>query len=80
MFRIGNLKNKQAYQMSEWFAHDAAKAIDGVYHAEFFEGDCSHTSTEFGAWWAIDLGVVREVHAVHIFNRADCCGKSKFIC
>ena len=54
-------------------------AVDGTVWPSFGGGSCSVTDTDPESWWAADLGLKREVYAVSIVNRIDCCGVSQFL-
>ncbi|XP_065826793.1 uncharacterized protein [Oscarella lobularis] len=51
----------------------AAKAIDGVADGRFDVGSTTHTKSQSGAFWEVDLGRTAEITAIVIFNRVDCC-------
>ncbi len=42
---------------------------DGIYAS----GSVSHTNSNAQAWWQVDLGSVRGIGDVVIYNRTDCC-------
>ena len=37
-------------------------------------GSCTHTDKDKDAWWRVDLKRETQIHAVEVYNRADCCG------
>jgi hypothetical protein len=41
-------------------------ALDGAYHC--------HTAEEIDPWWQVDLGMLREIREIRIFNRMDGAG------
>ena len=49
------------------------RANDGNVNGNMKVGQsCSHTESTDYPWWAVDLGSVRLVLSVHIYNRVDC--------
>ena len=49
------------------------RANDGNVNGNMNVGQsCSHTVESDYPWWAVDLGSVRLVLSVHIYNRVDC--------
>ena len=56
----------------------AVYAVDGNRNTAFGIGSCTHTEWGQGhlsPWWMVDLGQVRAVRAVKIWNRGDCCSE-----
>lgn len=51
----------------------ASKAIDGNTNGNFAGGSVTHTNSDAQAWWQVDLGAVKNVASVTLWNRADCC-------
>lgn len=51
----------------------AARAVDGNTNGNFAVGSTTHT--DFGAisWWEVDLGALRAIERVDVWNRTDCC-------
>ena len=71
-----------ATQQSSRFIHGggaAANAVDGnvMIDGNIGHGDhCTHTDdsgSSLSPWWMVDLGQVRAVRAIKIWNRGDCC-------
>nr|XP_034980357.1 uncharacterized protein LOC118089697 [Zootoca vivipara] len=58
-----------------WHTKDpsAGKAVDGNSDGAFFHGSCTHTISEDGPWWHVDLGDRYAISSVVVTNRADCC-------
>ncbi|XP_033012060.1 fucolectin-like [Lacerta agilis] len=52
----------------------AGKAVDGNSDGVFFHGSCTHTNSEDGPWWYVDLGEQYYISSVVVKNRLDCCG------
>ena len=70
----GNLAlGRPPTQVSTGFGGDAAKAVDGNTDGRYSSGSVTHTNSAAQAWWQVDLGQVRSVESVRVFNRTDCC-------
>ena len=48
-------------------------AVDGNRNPLYSGGSCTHTSSESGAWWRVDLLQKYAVTTIRLTNRADCC-------
>lgn len=65
-------KNRPAKQSSIYTgskSSGAQGAVDGVKNGEFG----FHTQSEPNPWWQVDLGEVKSLTEIRIFNRLDCC-------
>jgi hypothetical protein len=51
----------------------ASRAVDGNTDGNYASGSVSHTNSNAQAWWRVDLGSVRAIGDVVIYNRTDCC-------
>lgn len=52
----------------------AWRAIDGNSNGHYWKSrSCTHTQSEIGSWWKVDLGMTHTVLSVSVTNRADCC-------
>merc|ERR1712224_325451 len=51
----------------------AARAVDGNTNGRYGGKSCTHTRRQRRAWWQVDLGKVRSVKRVVLYNRVDCC-------
>ncbi len=49
------------------------RAIDGNTNGVYNQNSVTHTSSESEAWWQLDLGEVKELSAIKVWNRTDCC-------
>ena len=73
--------NRPATQSSEYtpFPGPASRAVDGNVDPNFNDGSVSHTNNSVGpdgnAWWEVDLGAVRNIDHLQVFNRTDCCSE-----
>ncbi|HYN83660.1 MAG TPA: discoidin domain-containing protein [Pyrinomonadaceae bacterium] len=67
-----------AATQSSTYAHAtdpaASKAVDGNTNGNFLAGSMAHTDSESQAWWEVDLGAVRQIDSINLWNRTDCCG------
>jgi len=66
--------NRPAKQSStsQWSQpNDARGAVDGNTSGGFG----FHTESEPNPWWQVDLGAVKALAEIHIFNRRDCCSE-----
>lgn len=66
--------NRPATQSStsQWSqANDAKGAVDGNVSGGFG----FHTESQMKPWWQVDLGAVKALGEIRIFNRRDCCSE-----
>ena len=72
---LGNLaRNKATSQSSTYNSNSvASKANDGDTNGAFPGRSVTHTNNNTNAWWQIDLGAVRNIHDIILWNRTDCC-------
>ena len=66
---------KKAHQSSTGYGGDAHRAVDGNRDGNYGANSVSHTNNGSGEWWEVDLGTVRQIKEIRIFNRTDCCGE-----
>jgi len=64
---------KPASQSSTTHNGSAARAVDGNTDGKFTANSVTHTDTTAQAWWQVDLGAIRKIGEVVLFNRTDCC-------
>jgi hypothetical protein len=58
--------------LSQWSVPTGAQGgVDGVKNGSFG----FHTGLETNPWWQVDLGAVRSLDRVVVFNRQDCCAE-----
>jgi hypothetical protein len=63
---------KAASQSSDDFGGDADKAVDGNTDCDYLKGNSvTHTKETSQPWWQVDLGSVRSIGKVVIWNRTD---------
>ncbi len=67
-------KGKMARQSTNGFGSSAKWAVDGNIDGNWGNNSVTHTDAEPGAWWEVDLGSVKTVRTVNVYNRTDCCG------
>ena len=53
---------------------EADLARDGNTDGDWRNGSVTHTELDVDAWWDLDLGSVRAVDHLLLWNRNDCCG------
>ncbi|HYN85379.1 MAG TPA: discoidin domain-containing protein [Pyrinomonadaceae bacterium] len=74
-----NLALGRAATQSSTLVHatnpNASKATDGNADGSFFNASMAHTASGAGSWWQIDLGAVRQINSVRLWNRTDCCSE-----
>jgi len=63
-----------ASQSSTGFGGVASRGNDGNTNGVYGGGSVTHTQSEAGAWWQVDLGELRVLESIMLFNRIDCCG------
>ena len=63
-----------ATQASIAYGGAASNAVDGNgLDGSWGSGSCTHTDGRGPTWWQVDLGEVKNIRAVQLVNRADCC-------
>lgn len=68
-------RNGNAQQSSTHFTAAASRASDGDSSQNFKDGSVSHTLLEDNPFWMVDLGGVKDIGRIRVFNRKDCCGE-----
>lgn len=63
----------QSSTLSNSYNPIASKAIDGNTNGDFTGASVTHTNSEAQAWWQVDLGAVKNIASVKLYNRTDCC-------
>jgi len=64
---------KAARQSSNPFGSGANLAVDGNTDGNYWDGSVQHTNNDPHSYWEVDLGQVRQIGRVEIYNRTDCC-------
>lgn len=64
-----NRPAKQSSRSAWSRSDDAHGAVDGVKSGSYG----FHTANERNPWWQVDLGDVKQIAEIRIFNRIDCC-------
>jgi RHS repeat-associated protein len=67
--------NKPATQSSDLGGGVASRAVDGNTNGNWYNNSVTHTNSEAGAWWQVDLGGMQPVQSVEVWNRTDCCSE-----
>ncbi len=62
-----------ASQSSTYGSAIAGLSIDGNRDGNFANGSVAHTLGEAAPWWQVDLGSIKTISGIKIFNRQDCC-------
>jgi alpha-L-fucosidase len=73
VFSTNLAKGKPATQSSTYGGADAGRAVDGNQNGNYFNNSVTHTNSEAGAWWKVDLGSINNIGEIKIFNRTDAC-------
>ena len=55
------------------FVSDLAR--DGNTDGDWRNGSVTHTELDPNAWWEVDLGSVKNLDHILVWNRSDCCGE-----
>ena len=66
-------EGKATSQSTTRFGGNSARAVDGVTNGNFAAGSVTHTANQSESWWQVDLGSVRDLDFVTLYNRTDCC-------
>ena len=67
-------KGGKASQSSVDYGGDPKRGNDGNTNQNYNDGSVTHTKSETNPWWQIDLGGIKEIGRIKIWNRSDCCG------
>jgi hypothetical protein len=66
---------KPATQSSTPWGADAGRAVDGNPDGNWYNSSVTHTDFDAPAWWQVDLGAVKSIGEVVLYNRTDCCSE-----
>jgi len=69
----GRLADESSVYNSSGSLTPASRAVDGSTNGNWNTYSIASTSKEQDAWWRIDLGRVKLVKQIRIYNRTDCC-------
>lgn len=72
-FRSNLASSGVASQSSTLYGAGASRAIDGSTEGNYSNGSVTHTASQAGAWWQVNLSATRRIETVEIWNRTDCC-------
>ncbi len=67
-------KSAMSRQSSTYEEAESKRAHDGNTDQDYAQGSVSHTNEEKDPWWVLDLGGVKDIAKIKVFNRGDCCG------
>lgn len=62
---------KATSQSSTFGVGNAGRAVDSNTDGNWYNNSVTHTNSEPGAWWLVDLGVAKPIGGVVVFNRTD---------
>ncbi len=66
--------NQPTTQSSTNWNADASRAVDGNADGNFWTSNSvTGTAWENNAWWEVDLGAVKSIGEIEVWNRTDCC-------
>ncbi len=66
--------HKSTRQSSTAHGGSASRAVDGNTIGQWHNGSVTHSGYhESQPWWFVDLGSVRDITNIRIWNRTDCC-------
>ena len=69
-------RGKRATQSSTGWGGEAGRAVDGNTHGDYFAAQSvTSTSGAEAGWWEVDLGAVRKIDHIRLWNRTDCCAE-----
>jgi hypothetical protein len=71
---MGN-QTLQSSTLNGYASAGSQSAADGNIDGNFLHGSTTHTNREANAWWQVDLGETRDLDAIVIWNRTDCCSE-----
>ena len=66
---------KTATQSTTIFNGIPSRAVDGDRNGVYSENSVSHTGDKHEDWWEVDLGEIRDIQTINIWNRTDCCAE-----
>jgi len=62
-----------ATQSSTWSVYDASRAINSNTNGNWGSGEVTHTDLGSQGYWTLDLGSIKNIDTLKIWNRTDCC-------
>jgi F5/8 type C domain-containing protein len=62
-----------ATQSTTILGAEAARAVDGNTDGDYANGSVTHTDYNTTAWWHLELGQLRYIDTINVWNRTDCC-------
>jgi len=66
---------KTARQSSTGYGGTADRAVDGNHDGNYGANSVTHTDNAPNEWWEVDLGGLKQIRAIKIWNRTDCCSE-----
>jgi hypothetical protein len=76
LFAVTNLaQDKVSSQSSVGYGGLASRAVDGNTNGNWGANSVTHTNADANAWWQVDLGSKKNLAAIQLWNRTDCCAE-----
>ena len=66
--------NRPTVQSDTLWGGYSSRAVDGNTSGNWSENSVTHTAVQNNAWWQVDLGSVKSLQTIQLWNRTDCCG------
>jgi hypothetical protein len=66
-------QSRTSFQSSTLGNANASLANDNNGDGVFSHNSVSHTDYQYRPWWQVDLGDIKNIGSVVVFNRTDCC-------
>jgi hypothetical protein len=68
-------RGKTTRQSSTAFGAPSELAVDGNTNGDFAGASVTHTDIQTNPFWVVDLGEIRTISALELWNRTDCCSE-----
>ena len=66
--------NRPTAQSDTLWGGYSSRAVDGNSSGSWGDNSVTHTAVQNNAWWQVDLGSVKSLQTIQLWNRTDCCG------
>src|SRR6266498_824088 len=66
--------NRPTVQSDTLWGGYSSRAVDGNTSGNWSANSVTHTVVQNNSWWQVDLGSVKSLQTVQLWNRTDCCG------
>ncbi|APR80829.1 fibronectin type III domain protein [Minicystis rosea] len=74
-FALGKPTEQSSTYSGSLASAASSSAVDGNTNGNFQAGSVTSTNSEWAAWWKVDLGSMRYIKNVAVWNRTDCCAE-----